>query len=100
MPAAGRSSARPRARPSRCCPGALKLRRVSIKKHPRHGVARVISKLGLGSRTQAAAWVREGRVRVNGRLVSDPETAVHQGVDVVSVDGVEQQVPTERLIIM
>src|SRR5882672_6807735 len=32
---------------------------------PRHGVARVISKLGLGSRTQAAEWVRDGRVRVN-----------------------------------
>ena len=25
---------------------------------PRHGVARVISKMGLGSRTQAAHWVR------------------------------------------
>jgi len=34
---------------------------------PRHGVARVISKLGLASRTQAAQWVREGRVRV-GRV--------------------------------
>ena len=37
-------------------------------KSPRYGVARVISKLGLGSRTQAMQWVREGRVRVNGRL--------------------------------
>ena len=42
----------------------------------RHGVARVISKLGMGSRTQAAQWVREGRVRVNGRVALDPELPV------------------------
>ena len=36
---------------------------------PRHGVARVLSKQGLCSRTQAAAWVAAGRVAVNGRVV-------------------------------
>jgi 23S rRNA pseudouridine2605 synthase len=55
----------------------------------RHGVARVISKLGLGSRTQAAQWVKEGRVRVNGRVVSDAELPVRQGVDRVEIDGQE-----------
>jgi 23S rRNA pseudouridine2605 synthase len=73
---------------------------VTTKKHPTHGVARVISKLGLGSRTQAAAWVRDGRVRINGKRVSDPEAAVQQGVDRVSVDGAELTAPAERLIIM
>jgi 23S rRNA pseudouridine2605 synthase len=53
----------------------------------RHGVARVISKLGMGSRTQAAQWVREGRVRVNGRVALDPELPVRQGVDRIAVDG-------------
>jgi 23S rRNA pseudouridine2605 synthase len=53
----------------------------------RHGVARVLSKAGLCSRTQAAAWVREGRVAVNGRIVRDPEAAVRTGVDRVAVDG-------------
>ena len=56
---------------------------------PLRGVARVISKLGLGSRTQAAAWVREGRVCVNGKLVHDPEHPVRQGVDRISIDDVE-----------
>lgn len=56
---------------------------------PRHGVARVLSKRGLCSRTQAAQWVRDGRVWVNGRTVLDPEHPVRQGRDVVSVDGVE-----------
>lgn len=53
----------------------------------RHGVARVISKSGLGSRTQAVQWIREGRVRVNGRVVRDAEFPVRQDLDRVSVDG-------------
>jgi 23S rRNA pseudouridine2605 synthase len=40
---------------------------------PRYGLARVLSKRGLCSRSQAAAWIREGRVRVGGRIVRDPE---------------------------
>jgi 23S rRNA pseudouridine2605 synthase len=54
---------------------------------PRHGVARVISKLGLGSRSSATQWVREGRVRVNGELVHDPEYPVRSKIDRVTVDG-------------
>jgi 23S rRNA pseudouridine2605 synthase len=53
---------------------------------PRHGLARVLSKLGLCSRTQGQLWVRAGRVRVNGRVVLDPEFPVVQGHDRVSVD--------------
>jgi 23S rRNA pseudouridine2605 synthase len=56
---------------------------------PRHGIARVLSKLGLCSRTQAAAWVREGRVAVNGRVVRDPEHPVRQDRDRLAVDGRE-----------
>ena len=52
-----------------------------------HGLARVLSKMGLASRTQAATWVREGRVRVNGRPVTDPEYTVHPGADAITVDG-------------
>lgn len=54
---------------------------------PRHGVARVLSKQGLCSRTQAAAWVAAGRVAVNGRVVRDPEFPVRQGVDAIALDG-------------
>ena len=56
-------------------------------KSPRYGVARMISKLGFGSRTQAAAWVREGQVRVNGRLVKDAEFPVNPGSDRITIDG-------------
>jgi 23S rRNA pseudouridine2605 synthase len=73
---------------------------VTTNKSPRHGVARVISKLGLCSRTQAADWVRAGRVRVNGAPVSDPEHPVRQGIDKVSVDGMQRDRSVDRLIIM
>src|SRR5216684_6940450 len=71
----------------------------SVSKTPRHGVARVISKLGWGSRTQAAQWVREGRVRVNGRVVRDAELPVRQGLDRIDIDG-EEPVPAARVVLM
>ena len=40
---------------------------------PRHGIARVISKLGVASRSEAARWVQAGRVVVNGSVVRDPD---------------------------
>jgi 23S rRNA pseudouridine2605 synthase len=67
-------------------------------KSPRHGAARAISKLGLGSRTQAAQWVKEERVRINGRTVTDPEFPVNHGRDRVTVEGLESAQP--RMVIM
>ena len=66
---------------------------------PRHGVARVISKVGAASRSQAAAWVRDGRVGVNGRIVRDPEFPVRQGLDRIAVDGQPLAVAA-RLVVM
>lgn len=39
----------------------------------RHGIARVISKRGLASRSEATRWVLAGRVKLDGRPVSDPD---------------------------
>lgn len=66
---------------------------------PRHGLARVISKLGIGSRTQAAAWIAEGRVRVNGRLVSDSEFPIRQGIDRIQIEGAQAK-RAERIVVM
>jgi 23S rRNA pseudouridine2605 synthase len=66
---------------------------------PRHGVARVISKLGLGSRSQAAQWVRDGLVRVNERVVRDAEFPVRQGVDRIDIEG-QQPGAAARLVLM
>ena len=48
---------------------------------------RVLSKAGLGSRTEARKWIAAGRVKVNGRVVSDPDTWVDLERDRVSFDG-------------
>lgn len=53
----------------------------------RFGVARVLSKQGLASRMQAATWVLEGHVSVNGHVVRDPEFPVLQDRDIVTVTG-------------
>jgi 23S rRNA pseudouridine2605 synthase len=58
----------------------------------------MISKSGLGSRTQAAKWVREGQVRVNGRLVKDPEFPVDPNADRIAVAGREEA--PARLVVM
>lgn len=39
----------------------------------RYGLARVLSKRGLCSRSQAERLIREGRVHLDGRVVRDPE---------------------------
>jgi 23S rRNA pseudouridine2605 synthase len=67
-------------------------------KSPRYGVARMISKLGLGSRTQAGKWVRAGQVRVNGRLIKDPEFPVNPNSDRIAVAG-RDDTPA-RLVVM
>ena len=54
---------------------------------PRYGIARVLSKRGLCSRTQAAEWVRAGRVSVGGRVVRDPEFPTVLDRDDIAVDG-------------
>lgn len=62
---------------------------LSPPRSPRHGLARVLSKQGLCSRSTAAAWIVEGRVRVNGRVVRDPEHPVDMQRDTVRVDAVQ-----------
>jgi 23S rRNA pseudouridine2605 synthase len=53
----------------------------------RIGLARAISKLGHCSRSQAAAQIKGGKVRVNGVLRKDPETPVFPGKDRITIDG-------------
>ncbi len=48
---------------------------------------RLLSRAGLCSRTDAQAWIRAGRVTVNGRVLRDPEAWVDIVRDKVVVDG-------------
>ena len=54
---------------------------------PRHGLARVLSKRGICSRTEAARWVAAGRVSIDGRTVRDPEHPTAVDATGLSVDG-------------
>lgn len=56
------------------------------KRSPRHGLARVLSKRGLCSRTEATRWILAGRVALAGRVVRDPELPTAEGAD-IRIDG-------------
>lgn len=47
---------------------------------------RLLSKLGIASRTEAQEWIRAGRVRINQRLVRQPDTWVAWPGDLVTLD--------------
>jgi pseudouridine synthase len=48
---------------------------------------RVFSKAGAGSRTDARSWIGAGRVRVNGKVVQNPDHWVDLEKDRVTLDG-------------
>ncbi len=67
----------------------------------RFGIARVISKAGLCSRSAAELMVRAGRVEIDGQLVLDPEFPVHTALrDRVRVDGTPLVVATRAYIML
>ncbi len=54
---------------------------------PLKTIERVLSKAGIGSRSEARRRVGEGRVRVNGRVAGDPDAWVDLERDRVTFDG-------------
>jgi pseudouridine synthase len=50
-------------------------------------LARILSKAGLASRAEASAWIRAGRVRVNGARIVDPEAWFDAERDRIELDG-------------
>jgi pseudouridine synthase len=55
-------------------------------KRPLKTLERVISKAGLGSRTEARRWIHQRRVRLNGRIVEHPDAWVDLERDMVTFD--------------
>ena len=68
-------------------------------KRPLKTLERVISKAGLGSRTEARSWIHKGRVRVNGRVVENPDAWVDLERDRVLFDG-KPLVKQERVYLL
>jgi pseudouridine synthase len=57
------------------------------RNEPQKTLERVISKAGLGSRTEARSWIHAGRVAVNGRVIENPDHWVTFSQDRVTFDG-------------
>ena len=52
------------------------------------GLARVLSKMGIASRTVAAGWIEAGRVSVNGQVLRNPEARINMAQDRIALDNV------------
>jgi len=57
-----------------------------MQKRPLKTLERVLSKAGVGSRTEARAWIAEGRVKVNGRVTRNPDQWIDKQHDRVRFD--------------
>ena len=55
----------------------------------RHGLARVLSKRGLCSRSEAERLIRDGQVRLDGRVVRDPQHPADVQRSAITIGGVE-----------
>jgi 23S rRNA pseudouridine2605 synthase len=63
-------------------------------------LARALSKLGLATRSAAAALVREGRVAVDGRIVTEPLAAVVPERVRIAIDGRETPRPAPLTVLL
>lgn len=65
-----------------------------------HRLQKVMAAAGVASRRVCEQYIAEGRVAVNGEVVTEPGRRVDPAVDLVSVDGVAVQVDTSRRYVM
>jgi len=68
-------------------------------KRPLKTLERVLSKAGVGSRTEARSWIHAGRVTVNGRATQNPDQWVDLERDRVRFDGKPLEI-RERVYIL
>ena len=61
---------------------------------------RVFSKAGAGSRTDARSWIGAGRVRVNGKVVQNPDHWVDLDNDRVTLDGKPLRSATKTYVLL
>ena len=61
---------------------------------------RFLAQLGVGSRRSCDALIEGGKVRVDGKRITDPGTRVVPGSQSVSVDGVKLDKPANRVVLL
>jgi len=67
---------------------------------PRKTLERVLSKAGLGSRTEARGWIHARRVSVNGRIIENPDHWVYFRRDRVALDGRPLEPARKRYLLL
>ena len=75
-------------------------KRTGSEQRPLKTLERVLSKAGLGSRTQARQWIGAGRVRVNGKLIQTPDHWVDLERDRVTLDGKPVRAGERRYLLL
>lgn len=63
------------------------MRRPAPAQRPLKTLDRILSKAGVGSRTEARRWIGAGRVAVNGKVIQTPDFWVDLERDQVTLDG-------------
>ena len=63
-------------------------------------LARALSKLGICSRSEAAAWILDGRVAVRGAVIRDPRHPVVPENDRITLDGRPARRSAWRLLLL
>ena len=63
------------------------MKQIDPTKRPIKTLERVLSKAGVGSRTEARSWIHDGRVKVNGKVMRNPDHWIDMQRDRVSLDG-------------
>src|SRR3954453_1853787 len=72
----------------------------SEEKRPLKTLERVFSKAGAGSRTDARKWIGSGKVRVNGKVVQNPDHWVDLDKDKVTLDGKPLRAASKSYILL
>jgi pseudouridine synthase len=67
---------------------------------PLKTLERVLSKAGLGSRTEARSWIGAGRVAVNGKVIQTPDKWVDLERDKVTLDGKPVQAQSKVYLLL
>jgi len=71
-----------------------------VPARPLKTLERVFSKHGLGSRTDARSWIGAGRVRVNGKVIQNPDHWVDLERDRITLDGKPLQTAAKLYILL
>ena len=72
---------------------------MSEAKRPLKTLERVLSKAGIGSRVEARRWIHDGRVKVNGKRIQNPDHWIDMQRDKVRFDGTPLQ-SRERMYVL